>query len=156
MSECQLNPNMSTPSYKSLLQSDKRKGYDLFISHSWEHDDDYGRLEDLLDDKNHFEYRNYSVTEEEKVEGKSDSALERHIKNKQIDPVSVVIVIAGMYSSYSDWIGKEVRIAEELDKPILSVRPWGAERTSYISNKADAKAGWNKDSIVSEIRDLAP
>lgn len=134
----------------------ERSGYDLFISHSWKHDSDYDGLIELLNEKNHFSYRNYSVTKKEKVEGKSDRALKRHIKNKQIKPASVVIVIAGMYSTYSDWIGKEVRIAEELDKPILSVKPWGAERTSYITNKADATAGWNKTSIVREIRNLAP
>jgi hypothetical protein len=136
--------------------SAERSGYDLFISHSWKHNSDYDGLIELLDDKNHFSYRNYSVTKKEKVEGKSDRALKRHIKNKQIKPASVVIVIAGMYSTYSDWIGKEVRIAEELDKPILSVKPWGAERTSYITNKADATTGWNKTPIVREIRDLAP
>lgn len=134
----------------------ERSGYDLFISHSWKHDSDYDGLIELLNEKNHFSYRNYSVTKKEKVEGKSDRALKRHIKNKQIKPASVVIVIAGMYSTYSDWIGKEVRIAEELDKPILSVKPWGAERTSYITNKADATAGWNKTTIVREIRNLAP
>lgn len=133
-----------------------RSGYDLFISHSWRHNSDYDGLIELLDEKSHFSYRNYSVTKKEKVEGKSDRALKRHIKNKQIKPASVVIVIAGMYSTHSDWIGKEVRIAEDLDKPILSVKPWGAERTSYITNKADATAGWNKTSIVREIRDLAP
>lgn len=134
----------------------ERSGYDLFVSHSWKHDSDYDGLIELLNEKNHFSYRNYSVTKKEKVEGKSDRALKRHIKNKQIKPASVVIVIAGMYSTYSDWIGKEVRIAEELDKPILSVKPWGAERTSYITNKADATAGWNKTTIVREIRNLAP
>ena len=136
--------------------SAERSGYDLFISHSWKHNSDYDGLIELLDDKNHFSYRYYSVTKKEKVEGKSDRALKRHIKNKQIKPASVVIVIAGMYSTYSDWIGKEVRIAEELDKPILSVKPWGAERTSYITNKADATTGWNKTPIVREVRDLAP
>lgn len=133
-----------------------RSGYDLFISHSWKYNSDYDDLVELLDEKSYFSYRNYSVTKKEKVEDKSDRALRRYIKNKQIKPASVVIVIAGMYSSYNDWIGKEVRIAEELDKPILSVKPWGAERTSYITSKADSTAGWNKSSIVSEIRDLAP
>jgi len=136
--------------------SAERSGYDLFISHSWKHNSDYDGLIELLDDKNHFSYRNYSVTKKEKVEGKSNRALKRRIKNKQIKPASVVIVIAGMYSTYSDWIGKEVRIAEELDKPIISVKPWGAERTSYITNKADATTGWNKTPIVREVRDLAP
>lgn len=136
--------------------SAERSGYDLFISHSWKHNGDYDGLIELLDEKNHFSYRNYSVTKKEKVEGKSDPALKRHIKNKQIKPASVVIVIAGMYSTYSDWIGKEVRIAEEFNKPILSVKPWGAERTSYITNKADATVGWNKTSIVREVRNLAP
>ena len=137
------------------LNSD-RSGYDLFISHSWNHDSDYKDLIELLDEKARFSYRNYSVTEEEKVEGKSDAALKRHIKNKQIEPASVILVIAGMYSTYSDWIGKEVRIAQELDKPIISVKPWGAKRTSYITRKADAKVGWNASSVVDQIRELSP
>ena len=138
------------------LKANRRSGYDLFVSHSWKYDSDYDGLVKLLDKKSHFTYRNYSVTEKEKVEGKSNAALRRHIKDRQIKPTSVVIVIAGMYSTYSDWIGKEVRIAEELGKPILCVVPWGNQRTSYITSKADEIVGWNKDAIVREIRNLSP
>lgn len=139
------------------LKANRRSGYDLFISHSWEYDDDYERLVDLLDEKNHFSYRNYSVPEKEKVEGKSDQALRRHIKNKQIQPASVVIVLAGMYSEHSDWIGKEVRDAKDLGKPVLGVEPWGSQRTpNYINQRADEVVGWNKHTIVRAIRNLSP
>jgi len=71
--------------------SAERSGYDLFISHSWKHNSDYDGLIELLDDKNHFSYRNYSVTKKEKVEGKSNRALKRHIKNKQIKPAQSLL-----------------------------------------------------------------
>lgn len=148
---------MSFHNDKSQLKANRREGYDLFISHSWKYNSDYNRLEGRLDDRNYFSYRNYSVTKKEKVEGKSNPALKRHIKNKQIKPASVVVVLAGMYSEYSDWIGKEVRIAEELDKPVLGVKPWGSKRTpSYITRKADKMVGWNTKTIVRGIRELSP
>lgn len=67
----------------------------------------------------------------------------------------VVIVLAGMYATYSDWINKEIGIANEYGKPILGVKPWGQERIPQIvQDNADKIVGWNTDSIVNAIRDL--
>ena len=141
----------------SALSSNDRSEYRLFISHSWSYSDEYERMFDLLDDASYFEYRNYSVPEEDAIDADSDEELEEELREGQIKPASVFIALGGLYSSYSDWIGREIRIAEDVDKPILGVEPWGSDSTSnYVERHADQMVGWNTDSIVDAIRDLSP
>lgn len=136
---------------------DRRQDFALFISHSWNYDQEYARLVHLLEGANNFDFRDYSVPKEEKFDTETDEELKQVLREKQIKPSSVVVVLAGLYSTHSDWIGKEVRIAEEEGKPILGVEPWGSKRTSnYVEQHADKMVGWNTDSIVDGIRDLAP
>lgn len=139
------------------LSSKDRSEYRLFVSHSWEYSDEYEKIVDLLDDANYFEFRNYSVPEEDAIDADSNEELEEALREGQIKPASVVVVLAGLYSSYSDWIGREIRIAEDEDKAILGVEPWGRDNTSnYVERHADQMVGWNTDSIVEAIRDMSP
>lgn len=135
----------------------RRQDYAIFVSHSWDYDQEYARLIRLLKEANRFDFRNYSVPQEEKFDTESNEELERVLREKQIKPSSVVVVLAGLYSTHSDWIGREIRIAEEEGKPILGVSPWGNDRTSnQVERHADEMVGWNTDSIVDGIQELAP
>ena len=136
---------------------DTRQDYAVFVSHSWSYGQEYARLTRLLDESEDFEFRDYSVPEEEAFDTDSDEELTQALRERQIKPSSVVVVLAGLYSSHSDWIEKEIQIAEEEDKPILGVEPWGNDRTSKeVKQHADQMVGWNTDSIVDGITDLAP
>ena len=65
---------------------------------------------------------------------------------------SVVIIMAGVYSTYSTWINKEIEFAQKWGKPIIAVEPYGAKRTSaVVKNAADIICGWNTLSIVNAI-----
>ena len=135
------------------------KTYDIFISHSWTYGDQYERLIEFLDDDPYFHYRDYSVPKDDPIhDAPNQAALYEAIK-KQIAPVNVVIILAGVYSSYSKWIDKEIKIAESefyQKKPILAVEPWGSERTSSVVKDAANKiVGWNSSSIISGIREIA-
>jgi hypothetical protein len=70
----------------------------------------------------------------------------------------VILIMGGVYSTYSKWIKKEIDIAEngfESPKPILAIKPWAQEKLStVVANAADDVAGWNTESIVSKIRTL--
>jgi hypothetical protein len=111
----------------------------------------------LLDEAKYFQYENYSVPKEDAIDAVTEEGIKRELREKQIKPASVVIALAGLYSTYSDWIGKEIRIADEEEKPILGVEPWGSDRTSdYVEAEADKMVGWNTESIVEGIRDLSP
>ncbi|MFB6197864.1 MAG: TIR domain-containing protein, partial [Halobacteriaceae archaeon] len=114
-----------------------------------EYDQEYARLTRLLEDADDFDFRDYSVPEEEQFDTDTDAELKEALREKQIKPSSVVVVLAGLYSTHSEWIDKEMQIADEEGKPILGVEPWGNDRTSNtVENRADKMVGWNTDSIV--------
>ena len=133
--------------------------YNLFISHSWAYSDAYKKLTGLLDAKPYFSYNNHSVPKDDPIHNAQyDYQLYEAIKNK-VNGVHVVLIMAGVYSSYSKWIDKEIKIAQQeflTPKPIIAIEPWGSEKTSQkVKNAADKVVGWNTDSIVSAIRDLS-
>lgn len=68
-----------------------------------------------------------------------------------------MLILAGVYSSYSKWINKEIDIAKNVyNKPIIAVQPWGAERTSKnVKDNADKIVNWNSSSIVDAIREYS-
>ncbi len=128
------------------------KTYDLFISHAWKYDADYDRLMKMLDEAPNFKWRNYSVPDHDPLEAANDVALAAALR-KQISPVNIVVILAGMYAAYSKWISKEMNLADEFRKPMLGVKPWGQLRTpDAVTDRVDELVGWNTSSIVSAIR----
>jgi len=134
------------------------KRYNLFISHSWSYSDQFERLLALLSKDPYFSYKDYSVAKDEPLVSRTDSELRAAIK-RQMTPCHVVLVMAGVYSTHSKWIRKEIQIAKNefaVPKPIIGVRYWASARvSSVVSDAANIMVGWNKSSIVSAIRDLA-
>ncbi|EHL18928.1 hypothetical protein HMPREF9628_01925 [Peptoanaerobacter stomatis] len=129
--------------------------YNIFISHSWTYGDAYEKLTSMLDRKPYFSYKNYSVPKYDPVHNaRNEYELKNAIRN-QMKYASCILVLAGVYSSYSKWIQIEIELAKELNKKIIAIEPWGSEKTStVVKNHADRIVGWNTDSIVTAIRDL--
>ncbi|WP_281033979.1 TIR domain-containing protein [Methanotorris igneus] len=74
---------------------------------------------------------------------------------KQIMPASCVIVIAGMYVNYREWIQEEIKIAKKYGKPIIAVKPRGNQKLpTFIQENADKIVGWNANSIIDAIKKL--
>ena len=88
-----------------------------------------------------------------------DVKTKRELKEKirsRISLCSCVIILSGMYVSYSEWIDYEIDTALELGKPIIGVRPRGQERIpTKVSNNADVMVGWSSASVVQAVRDYA-
>ena len=127
--------------------------YNLFISHSWTYSDAYEKLVALLDAKQYFNYKNYSVPKNDPIHhAYSDYQLKAAIK-AQMQPASCVLILAGVYASYSKWIEIEIELAQQMGKKIIAIEPWGSEKTSKtVKNAVDIIVKWNKDSIVDAIR----
>lgn len=127
--------------------------YNLFISHSWTYSDAYEKLVALLDAKSYFSYKNYSVPQNDPIHhANNDYQLKAAIK-AQMQPASCVLILAGVYSSYSKWINIEIELAQQMGKTIIAIEPWGSEKTSTtVKNAADIIVKWNTDSIVDAIR----
>ncbi len=130
--------------------------YNLFLSHSWKHNTQYNNLENLLRARPFFNFRNYSVPEHNPILGaRTDAQLETAIEEK-IRACSVVIILAGVYATYSKWINKEIQIAKRLGKPILAIKPFGnTQMSTTVTQAANSIVNWNTESVVAEIRRLA-
>jgi hypothetical protein len=125
------------------------KNYGLFISHAWNYNDDYYKMVDYLRSAPYFDWRNHSVPEHDPL---PMDELEKRLNN-QIHSVNAVIVIAGMYVPRSDWILKEIEIAQRFRKPIIGVKPWGAQVIpAVVQSVANEIVGWNTASIVDAVR----
>ena len=133
--------------------------YNIFISHSWTHTDAYEKLTNILRDAPYFSYNDYSVPKEKSLTIYNKLYYEIELKNKiknKMKYCNVVLILAGVYSSYSDSITMEIEIANDLGKPIIAIEPWGSERTSLIVKKnAKSIVKWNSSSIIDEIKRLS-
>ena len=132
------------------------KRYNLFISHSWQYGDQYNRLWNLLQARRYFAFSDYSVARSDPIHGAAnDAQLRRGIRN-QMSPCHVVLILAGVYSSYSKWINIEIELAREgfrIPKPIIGIRPRGNMLISRkVREAADEIVHWNTESIVRSIR----
>ena len=135
------------------------KTHNLFISHSWSYSDQYSQLVALLRKRKYFRFRDYSVPQNDPIHNaRTDAKLRSAIKG-QMKPASVVVILAGVYATYSKWIDIEIDLAQagfSDAKPILAIEPWGQQRTSQrVKEAADSIVKWNTKSIVSSIRDLS-
>ncbi len=135
------------------------KTYNLFISHSWNYTDEYDRLTNLLSERGYFAFRDYSVPRDDPIHGAGTEAQLRQAIRNQMTPCHVVLILAGVYATYSKWINIEIELAEKgfaYAKPIVAIRPWGSQRISKrVRLAADRIVGWNTESVVEAIRDLA-
>lgn len=128
--------------------------YNLFISHSWAYSDAYDKLVGMLDKAPYFTYKNYSVPKNDPIHNAPyDYQLKAAIR-EQMKYASCVLILAGVYASYSKWIKIEIELAQELGKKIIAIQPWAAQRTSLVvKNAADEIVGWNTSSIVRSIKE---
>lgn len=128
--------------------------YRLFISHSWAYGDTYDKLVSFFHEHPNFRWTDYSVPKNDPIhDAPNETALYNSIK-AQISPVNCVVILAGVYSTHSKWINKEIEIAKRVyNKPVIAVEPWASERTSKIvRDNADEVVKWQGASIVAAIR----
>jgi len=127
--------------------------YKIFISHAWKYNDDYYRLVKFLNAASNFSWTNLSVPEHDPV---ADSVKLTAALNDQMRPANVFLILSGIYVAHSDWINYEINFARRIGRPVIGIRPWGAERLPQaVQNGAVEIVGWNTDSIVSAIRSHA-
>jgi hypothetical protein len=126
----------------------------LFISHSWAYGERYNSMVNLLNNRDYFNWINYSVPVDKAFEKMTGAQLGEQLR-KQISPVNCAVIIGGMWANHSAWIQFELDTAVNMGKPILGVRPRGAQRMpTAITDVADKVVSWNSDSIVAGIREI--
>ncbi|GAB7093433.1 hypothetical protein JCM30237_05850 [Halolamina litorea] len=133
----------------------RNRQYNIFISHAWDYTAEYERVVEFLDGFEELEWQNHSVPLADPLDVVNGAHLRSRLKD-QIRTTSIVLVLAGMYSAHRKWIQNEIELAEEFDKPIVGIEPYGSEQTpNVVEDVADEMVGWRRNSIVRAIVDNA-
>jgi len=131
------------------------KEYRIFISHSWTYPQDLENLRNLLKERGYFNVSFEEATADVPINSTNATYVKSRLKLK-ISNSNIVLGIAGMYASYSDWMAWELQTANDLDIPIVGVIPRGQERISTTVTKYSKQdVRWNTESIVEAIRTWA-
>ena len=132
--------------------------FNLFISHSWSYGNHYDNLIALLRKRKYFKFKDYSVPRDDPIHNAGTVAQLRAAIKRQMQPCSVVLIVAGVYASHSKWINEEIDLAKggySAPKPIIAIKPYANERISKaVRDAADKIVNWNTESIVGAIREL--
>ena len=91
-----------------------------------------------LNERKYFDWKDYSVPIDDPLHTNGTDKQLRDKIAEQIRQSSIVIVLAGVYASYSKWIKKEIEIAKNdfsAPKPILAVEPWASTKTSICKRQ---------------------
>lgn len=131
------------------------KEYKLFISHSWDHDDVLQDLKNLIDSRGYFPATYTQIEKDCPVDSDKAWVIKANI-TKRLQESDVLLAIAGVYASYSEWMQWEMDQAKELGLKVIGVIPRGQEHISHdVFNRSAIDVHWNADSIVDAIRKYA-
>lgn len=127
--------------------------FHLFISHSWTYCDTHDPLLKLLAAHPMLTFKHFSMPPDPITGALTAQQAEEVIEN-QIRPCSAVLIMAGLYATYSQWINQEIAIAKRLGKVIIAIKPFGAPHMSpVIREAAHAQCSWSTGSIMNAIRE---
>lgn len=131
------------------------KEYRIFVSHSWGYHEDLLALRKLLNDRGYFNVEFVEAGKDTPINSVNATYIKSTLKGKVLQS-NVILALAGVYASHSDWMIWELDTAISCSIPIIGVIPRGQERISsevYSRSKIDVK--WNTESIVDAIRTYA-
>lgn len=128
------------------------KTYKLFISHRWEYSDLLDRLKKLLNNRGYFSAEYKQVEKGHPINSEYAPAIKAQI-TRRLQDSDIVLAIAGVSSSNSEWIAWEMDKAKELGLNVVGVIPWGAQRISQeVYSRSVVDVHWNTESVVGAIR----
>ncbi|WP_027157892.1 TIR domain-containing protein [Methylobacter luteus] len=131
------------------------KNYRIFVSHSWKYSYELERLRNLLNARGYFNVEFEEASRDKPINSTDAYYIKRRL-TENISNSNIVLGLAGIYASYSDWMEWELDKAIELDVPIVGVIPFGQGRISrVVSSRSITDIRWNTESIVKAIRSYA-
>lgn len=128
------------------------KTYKVFISHCWDYNDVLQNLKKMLDGSGYFLAEYTQVEKGHPINSEYAPAIKAQI-TQRLNDSDIVLAIAGIYASYSDWMQWEMDKARDLGLKVIGVIPRGQERiSSQVYSRSVEDVRWNADSIVDAIR----
>ena len=106
------------------------KTYSLFISHSWDHDDTSQSLKNSLNGRGYFSAVYMQVEKDCPINSEKAAVVKANI-TKRLQESDVLLAIAGVFASHSEWMQWEMDKAKELGLNVIGVIPRG-DRKSVV------------------------
>ncbi len=131
------------------------KDYKIFISHSWSYTADLETLQNLLNSRGYFNVEFLEASKKTPINSEHAPYVKSVLKNKILQS-DIVLALAGVYASHSEWMIWEMETAKANNIPIVGVIPRGQERiSSEVYSRSKVDVNWNTESIVEAIRTYA-
>lgn len=128
------------------------RDFKIFISHSWDHTDDLEALQNLLNSRGYFNVEFLEASKKVPINSENAPYVKSVLKQRILNS-NIVLGLAGVYASYSDWMIWELETSKNNSIPIVGVIPRGNERiSSEVYNRSVMDVKWNTESIVNAIR----
>lgn len=128
------------------------KTYQVFISHSWDHNKVLQDLKDLIDGRGYFPAEYTQIEKTCPINSDLAWVIKANI-TKRLESSDIVLAIAGIFASHSEWMQWEMDKAKEIGLKIIGIVPRGQERISQeVLYRSVVDVRWNADSIVDAIR----
>ena len=109
-------------------------------------------LKNLLNERGYFSAEYYQIEKDYPINSENASVIKANI-TKRLKESDVVLAIAGVSASYSEWMQWEMDKALELGLKIVGVIPRGNERISQeVYKRSVEDVRWNTESVVNAIR----
>jgi hypothetical protein len=121
----------------------------IFIS--FDHDDTdkvngFLGLRNIID---HFEFYNHKL--DHRIKSNDSEYVGRVIREEYIKPASVVVVLIGNRTAYSDWVNWEIKECIRQGKGILAIRLPGTNGPVPAGIPEEAVGSWNPEKFSSWI-----
>ena len=123
----------------------------LYVTHLWEHSDDYLRVFEYLESSRNFFYRNLSTPDRRPVGDKE--ALKEDLR-RQIAPVEAVVALSSLYESSPDMVVFQALYAQACNKPVILMKFFGGlkQPPKALADLATEVVDWDERALVDSIR----
>ncbi|HKZ74212.1 MAG TPA: hypothetical protein VJ011_09110 [Steroidobacteraceae bacterium] len=123
----------------------------LFVTHAWEHSDDYLRVFEYLESTRNFFYRNYSAPDKRPS---GDKEAQKEALRQQIAPAEAVIGLASLYDVDRDLLTFQLLYAQACNKAVVLLKYFGSAKPvpQAILDLAHEVIDWDDRALVDAIR----
>ncbi|MEA3150459.1 MAG: hypothetical protein QOD56_1398 [Gammaproteobacteria bacterium] len=123
----------------------------LFVSHSWEENEDYNRVFEYLEAPGTFYYQNTSLPDAKRP---LDKESQREDLRRQIAPCEVVVVVPAAYKRAPELVQFQMNFAKAADRPIVAMENFGSTEAlpKAIKDLADEVCAWTERDLIDALR----
>jgi hypothetical protein len=123
----------------------------LYVTHVWQHTDDYLRVFEYLESARNFFYRNFSTPDARPTGDKE--AMKENLR-KQIAPVEAVVALASLYDSDPDFLTFQLLYAQANHKAVVLLKYFGSAKPvpKAVADLANEVVEWDDRALVDAIR----